>query len=267
MNLSTTFKCLAAAACAAVIVSMAACGDRSLSPSSPTPVSLPGAGIGLSGARHHANGAAGQANADRPPGAIGDADYHEPPEPEPVAPTIAISPDFGPTIGGTAIMIFGIGFVQGATVTFGTAPASDVIVVDSMSIRAITPPGEAGWVDVVVTNPTGQSFALPGGFSYAAEPSPGVPATITITSAGVSPKVIQVEAGSRVTFVNNDSRNHEIRSDPHPAHFDCQQLNEVGFVPPGANMQTGLFLSSRVCGFHDHIESTNPALVGRIVIK
>lgn len=151
--------------------------------------------------------------------------------------------------------------------TLGTAPASDVIVVNSMLITAITPPGAEDWVDVVVTNPDGQSFTLPGGFTYTAAQSPGVSATITITSAGTSPKVIQVEVGSRVTFVNSDSRSHEIRSDPHPLHTDCEQLNEVGVIPPAGSAQTGTFLSARTCGFHDHNEYTNTALMGRIVIK
>src|SRR6476661_3617216 len=46
-------------------------------------------------------------------------------------------------------------------------------------------------------------------------------ATITITSAGVNPSSVTVSAGQSVTFVNNDSRSHEIASDPHPQHGTC----------------------------------------------
>ena len=38
---------------------------------------------------------------------------------------------------------------------------------------------------------------------------------------GVSPKNLVVGPGTQVTFVNNDSRNHEMTSDPHPEHTEC----------------------------------------------
>ena len=34
-------------------------------------------------------------------------------------------------------------------------------------------------------------------------------------------------------FVNNDSRSHEMFSDPHPEHTDCPEINQVGFLSPG----------------------------------
>jgi plastocyanin len=92
-------------------------------------------------------------------------------------------------------------------------------------------------------------------------------ATITITPAGASPKAILVAAGSRVTFVNNDARPHDMVSDPHPFHTDCQELNAVGLLVPGANAQTGAFTLARTCGFHDHNDDANPAWMGRIIIK
>src|SRR5688572_31910742 len=49
-------------------------------------------------------------------------------------------------------------------------------------------------------------------------PPPAGGTTITITSAGVSPKDIVVARGARVTFVNNDNVGHDMNSDPHPEH-------------------------------------------------
>src|SRR6267378_3016339 len=70
-----------------------------------------------------------------------------------------------------------------------------------------------------------------------AAPTPGVPApsaaTITITSSGVSPATVTISAGGQVTFVNHDSRNHDMQSDPHPEHTDCPELSQVGFLVPG----------------------------------
>jgi plastocyanin len=92
-------------------------------------------------------------------------------------------------------------------------------------------------------------------------------ATITITSAGVSPKEIQVAVGGRVTFVNNDNAFHEMTSDPHPIHTDCPEINQVGALGPGTSRQTLAFTRARTCGYHDHGQDTNTALQGRIVVR
>jgi hypothetical protein len=91
--------------------------------------------------------------------------------------------------------------------------------------------------------------------------------TITITAAGVSPTVLTVAPGTRVTFVNNDTIAHDMASDPHPDHTDCVELNQVGFLTPGQSRQSGNLNVVRTCGFHDHNQPSNGALTGRIVIQ
>ncbi|HUL72905.1 MAG TPA: hypothetical protein VLT86_07375 [Vicinamibacterales bacterium] len=91
--------------------------------------------------------------------------------------------------------------------------------------------------------------------------------TITITSSGVSPKSVQIAVGSRVTFVNNDSRSHNMQSDPHPEHTDCPELETVGFLSPGQSHETKNFVTARTCGFHDHDDFSNQSLWGQIIIK
>ena len=91
--------------------------------------------------------------------------------------------------------------------------------------------------------------------------------TITITASGVSPKNIIVNAGSRVTFVNNDRIVHEIYSDPHPEHIDCPEINQVGFLSPGQSRQTGNLNTVRTCGYHDHLQDRNVALQGTITVR
>src|SRR5215471_4153413 len=76
--------------------------------------------------------------------------------------------------------------------------------------------------------------------------------TITITAAGVSPSTLTVSPGTRVTFINNDTRPHEIASDPHPEHTDCIELNQVGFLSPGQTRDSGNLNTVRTCGYHDH---------------
>ncbi len=98
-------------------------------------------------------------------------------------------------------------------------------------------------------------------------PPPTTDTTITITSSGVSPRSVTVSAGSRVTFVNNDSRVHDMSSDPHPVHTDCPEINQVGFLSAGQSGQTGNLNTARTCGYHDHNQSTNTSLQGTIVIQ
>src|SRR5207249_104294 len=55
--------------------------------------------------------------------------------------------------------------------------------------------------------------------------------TITISNNSVCPQNITVPRGTRVTFVNSDTRTHEMDSDPHPEHTDCVEINQVGNLP------------------------------------
>lgn len=90
---------------------------------------------------------------------------------------------------------------------------------------------------------------------------------ITITSSGVSPTEITVSPGTRVAFVNNDTRSHSMTSDPHPDHTDCPEINQVGLLQPGQSRETGNLTQVRTCGFHDHDSPSNNSLKGRIVIR
>lgn len=91
--------------------------------------------------------------------------------------------------------------------------------------------------------------------------------TITITAAGASPQRITVPLGSRVTFINNDSRQHEMNSDPHPTHGDCPAIDDVGFLAPGQTKLTGNLTVARTCGFHDHNQPTVASLQGQIIVQ
>ncbi|MFN7980081.1 MAG: hypothetical protein U0P30_18250 [Vicinamibacterales bacterium] len=92
-------------------------------------------------------------------------------------------------------------------------------------------------------------------------------ATITISSAGVvSPSSVTIVQGGRVTFVNNDTRNHDMSSDPHPEHTDCPPMEQVGFMTAGQTKTSGNFNTVRTCGFHDHNQPSVTGLQGRITI-
>ena len=91
--------------------------------------------------------------------------------------------------------------------------------------------------------------------------------TITIANNAVSPRDIVVPRGSQVTFVNNDSRTHDMESDPHPEHTDCPAINQAGFLNPGQSRQTGNLNTVRTCGYHDHDQDQVRSLQGTITIQ
>lgn len=107
-----------------------------------------------------------------------------------------------------------------------------------------------------------------GGGSTPAAPSvPGGSATtIRITASGVEPKQVRIDVGRQVTFVNEDTRSHEMLSDPHPLHTGCPEVNQVGDLAPGQSRTTGVFGATRNCGFHDNRQDGVAALRGNIIV-
>jgi hypothetical protein len=106
-------------------------------------------------------------------------------------PTVSnVAPNSGSTAGGTAVTITGTNFAAGATVTFGSTAATNVVVANSTTITATTPAGSAGTVTVTVTNPGGQSGSLATAFTYLAPP--------TVTN--VSPNSGSTAGGTAVTI-------------------------------------------------------------------
>ena len=78
---------------------------------------------------------------------------------------ISVTPPSGTINGGTPVTLHGYGFEPGATVTFGGLPATDVVVVSSTTITAVTPAHAAGAVDVSVTQDSATS-TLHDGYQY-----------------------------------------------------------------------------------------------------
>jgi alpha-tubulin suppressor-like RCC1 family protein len=70
-------------------------------------------------------------------------------------PTItAVSPQVGPTSGGTTVTLTGAGFTGATSVVFGTTAGTGLTVVSDTSATVVAPPG-SGTVDIMLTTPSG----------------------------------------------------------------------------------------------------------------
>ena len=93
-------------------------------------------------------------------------------------------------------------------------------------------------------------------------------ATVTLTGSGVSPKSVTVAVGQTVTFINNDSRSHEMASNPHPQHGSCPSMeNGLSTIAAGQTKVTHNFGNAGTCGYHDHLDDTNAGFQGTIIVQ
>jgi hypothetical protein len=83
----------------------------------------------------------------------------------------------------------------------------------------------------------------------------------------MSPADVRIKTYGEVKFVNNDSDVHNIVSDPVDEHTQCPQINQVGILQPGESRLTGVLNLARTCGYHDHLNKTDPKWKGRIVVE
>jgi plastocyanin len=117
----------------------------------------------------------------------------------------------------------------------------------------------------------GNSSSNPGtptnGSSSTTCTAPSTSTTITISNNSVCPQNITVPRGTQVTFLNSDTRRHEMTSDPHPEHTDCPELNQVGNLEVGQSRQSGNLNTVRRCGFHDHLQDQVQTMRGSITIQ
>ncbi len=118
----------------------------------------------------------------------------------------------------------------------------------------------------------GGSSTSPGGGGTAVVVKDGgsggpVGATITLTSNGVSATTVTISVGQTVTFVNNDTRSHEMASNPHPQHGSCPSIEALGILAAGQTATTHNFGNAGTCGYHDHQDDTNVKFQGSIVVQ
>ncbi|MBS2024357.1 MAG: IPT/TIG domain-containing protein, partial [Deltaproteobacteria bacterium] len=130
-------------------------------------------------------------------------------------------PRVGPVAGGQISEVLGASFDAQATVTIGGAPAQ-VLAASPTRLTVQVPPGAAGLADVVVTNPTGLTSRLPGGYLYSppttAETTtplfldPRGGSTVTVTGHGFLPVGLGALSGSQVLVRGLPARSVQVLS-------------------------------------------------------
>jgi hypothetical protein len=104
-----------------------------------------------------------------------------------------VAPSSGTTAGGSQVAISGANFVSGATVSFGSSPATGVYVASDKSIVCKAPTVAAGTVNITVTNPDRQSATFANAYTYVSGGTQ--PPSITAQPANQT-----VNAGQVATF-------------------------------------------------------------------
>jgi hypothetical protein len=112
-------------------------------------------------------------------------------------PTVAaVSPNTGPTGGGTSVTITGTNFTNVTGVFFGGTPATGYAVTSATSLTATAPAGTAGTVDITVATGAGISAtSVADQFTFAAT-APAV--------SGVSPASSPLGGGTGVTITGSN---------------------------------------------------------------
>ena len=89
----------------------------------------------------------------------------------------SVTPNYGPTAGGTTITITGTALTDASAVTVRGNAATSVTVVNDTTVTAVTPAGSVGAANVQVTTPGGTA-TISGAFTYGNAPPPPVWCTV-----------------------------------------------------------------------------------------
>jgi hypothetical protein len=106
--------------------------------------------------------------------------------------------------------------------------------------------------------------AGPSGVRPSPNPTPLVEPVVTITSSGLVPQALHIVGDTGISFVNRDTRAHDLRSDPHPAHTECALMN-LGEVAVGETRVTARITPGQGCGYHSESDPASRAFQGFVL--
>jgi hypothetical protein len=152
----------------------------------------------------------------------------------------AVSPTSGPAAGGSTTTIAGTGFTGATGVNFGGTAAGSFTVNSSTSITAVSPPANAGAVDVTVTNIGGTSApSASDQFTFVAAPS----------VSSLSPNTGPVGGGTAVTIMGaNFTDATQVTFDGTPAGFWVNSDTSITAISPAAESADTVYVRVTTVG-------------------
>lgn len=89
-------------------------------------------------------------------------------------------------------------------------------------------------------------------------------AQISITGTGFSPATISIQAGTQVTWTNDDAKSHQIAADPYPKNDSIPGLDSTQILEPGDSYG----FSFETAGSYRYHDQLNPLeLLGTVVVE
>jgi hypothetical protein len=147
-----------------------------------------------------------------------------------------VSPNNGASAGATVVTISGTGFKAGATVTMNGV-VTNTLFVQPTAISVTTAAHAVGAVDVVVTNPDGQSASLTGGYTYVFVPPPVL--------LSISPAVGSTEGGVMLEVLGTGFTNVTLTIGGVRAALTSSLSTSLSTVaPPGAEGPADVVLTN-----------------------
>ncbi len=89
-------------------------------------------------------------------------------------------------------------------------------------------------------------------------------AQVTITAQGFIPQTILIKKGSTINWTNQDSKPHQVSSDPHPTHTLLPAIGKGKLLPAGSSF-TLTFDKTGTFTYHD--EQNPLKFKGTVVVK
>jgi hypothetical protein len=154
----------------------------------------------------------------------------------PVLSVTGVSPNNGASVGAQRVTINGTGFKDGATVTMNGV-VTNTLFVHATAIAVTTAAHAEGAVDVVVTNPDGQSASLTGGYTYVFVPPPVL--------LSISPAVGSTEGGVMLEIQGTGFTNMTLTIGGVLAYSGVALTSFLSIVaPPGAEGSADVVLTN-----------------------
>lgn len=89
---------------------------------------------------------------------------------------------------------------------------------------------------------------------------------VKLTSGGITPASLTIRVGDTVTFRNDAAVSFWPASNPHPTHTDCPGFDAMRALNNGESY-TLAFTKVEQCGYHNHLDPSNPMMKGTITVR